>query len=62
MAAPSLLDVGVAFYQCRGDLCNNIEPAEEATVKKDGGVELLTQSSKENIVDENGSETVSKTV
>ena len=39
-----LMDTGVAFYQCRGDACNNIEPAEETSSK----VVLMTQSTGNN--------------
>ncbi|GAV07244.1 hypothetical protein RvY_17106 [Ramazzottius varieornatus] len=41
MQSDRLMDTGVAFYQCRGDACNNIEPTEETSSK----VVLMTQSS-----------------
>ncbi|XP_055352114.1 proteoglycan 4-like [Paramacrobiotus metropolitanus] len=45
MSAEPLMDVGVAFYQCRGDACNNIEPADGAPTKSD--VVLLTKTVEE---------------
>jgi hypothetical protein len=49
MSSEALMDVGVAFYQCRGDICNNIEPADEATAKSDTGVVLLTKTVEEEV-------------
>lgn len=43
MSADALQDTGVALYQCRGDLCNNIEPADGASQAASGGdVVLMT--------------------
>ncbi|OQV13240.1 hypothetical protein BV898_12561 [Hypsibius exemplaris] len=45
MQDDALLDTGMALYQCRGNQCNNIEPAGEATQLAAGSdVVLLTKA------------------